>query len=277
MQHRHAIITSSGITSSGIAPSGFALWGPALSGAALLATATPAAAQDYVQFGTGVDYSTGDYGDSHDTDMLAVPFTAKVQAGNFHASAQIPYLRVHGPENVVPGDGGATPGNSTAPVSTRKGLGDLILGAGYTFALAETTFLVASGKVKLPTASERKFLGTGTTDFTAQGELLQVFGSVTTSVRGGRRFNGSSAAFPLRDVWQAGAGVYYQTGKLALGLDYDWREKSLPTSSDRSEATLSATYRLNPALRLQGYGYAGFTDSSPDVGGGVQLLYRFGL
>ena len=37
------------------------------------------------------------------------------------------------------------------------------------------------------------------------------------------------------------------------------------------------TYRLNDAVRLQGYGYTGFADGSPDLGGGLQLLYRFGM
>lgn len=128
----------------------------------------------------------------------------------------------------------------------------------------------------MATASETKGLGTGTTDFTAEAELVQVFGPTSVSLRGGRRFNGSSALFPLKDVWQAGGGIYYTADKLTLGLDYDWRDAALPTSFDRSELAASVSYALSPALRLQGYGYTGFTDGSPNLGGGLQLLYRFG-
>ena len=38
---------------------------------AVLAT-SPLAADDYVQLSTGIDYSSGDYGDVADTDMLAI-------------------------------------------------------------------------------------------------------------------------------------------------------------------------------------------------------------
>jgi len=242
-----------------------------------IGAAAPAAAQDYLQASVGADYSTGDYGDVVDTDMLALPVTLKYKGGDFFVSASTSYLRVKGPANVVPGDGGVTPGGPSTPVSTRKGLGDTILSAGYSFSLTDSTYFDVLGKVKLPTASEDKFLGTGTTDYTVQGELLQVFGDVSAAVRGGRRFNGSNALFPLRDVWLAGAGVYYQTGPVTMGLDYDWRDASIATAADRSEATASLTYRLTPAVRLQGYGYTGFSDGSPDLGGGMQLLYRFGL
>lgn len=244
---------------------------------AIACAATPAFAEDYVQLGVGVDYSKGDYGDVIDTEMLTVPVTTKMKVGNFYAAAALPYVRVKGPESVVPGDGGAIPGGPSTAVSTRKGIGDLILTAGYSLPLSDKSYFDIIGKVKLPTASEEKFLGTGTTDFTVQGELLHSLGAASVAVRAGRRFNGSNALFPLRDVWQAGAGVYYEAGPAMLGLDYDWREASLSTGSERSEATASLTYRINQSLRLQGYGYTGFSDGSPNLGGGVQVLYRFGM
>lgn len=248
--------------------------------AGLLAIATPATAQDsndYFQIGTGVDYSSGDYGEVDDTTMLAVPFSARLQSGDFSLRASVNWLSIKGPDGVIPGDGGATPGGSAGLVTRRSGIGDVNLAATYSLSLGDSTFFDVTGKVKLPTADEAKFLGTGTTDFTAQGEVSQVFGNVTASVRGGRRFNGSSATYALEDVWLAGAGLYVRNGDTTFGLDYDWREGSLPTSADRSEATASVTHALNPAFRVQAYGYTGFSDGSPNAGGGLQLLYRFGL
>lgn len=249
-------------------------------GAGLLGLATPAVAQDsndYFQVGTGVDYSTGDYGEVEDTTMLAVPISARLQSGDFSLRASVNWLTIKGPDGVIPGDGGATPGGSAGAVTRRSGIGDVNLAATYSLALGDTTYFDVTGKVKLPTADEAKFLGTGTTDFTAQGEVSQVFGDLTASVRGGRRFNGSSPLFALEDVWLAGAGLYLRRGDTTFGLDYDWREGSLPTSADRSEATASVTHALTPAFRLQAYGYTGFSDGSPDAGGGLQVLYRFGM
>ncbi|HEX2794784.1 MAG TPA: hypothetical protein VHN58_10205 [Croceicoccus sp.] len=247
----------------------------------IAALSVPAGAEEYTQFSIGADYSTGDYGDLADTKMLAIPVGIKFQGDSFWARATVPYLRIEGPEGVIPGDGGVSPGpgggDGTTVIDTRSGIGDVNLAAGYTIPLGGSTWFDAIGKVKLPTASKEKFLGTGTTDFTAEGELLHSFGGVSAAVRGGRRFNGSKALYPLNDVWQAGAGLYAKAGpKLSLGLDYDWREGALDTSSDRSEATASATYKLSAGLLLQGYGYTGFSGASADLGGGVQILMRFG-
>lgn len=249
--------------------------------AALALAANPAQAEDYWQFSLGADYSTGDYGDEADTDMLAVPVGVKYQGGNVWFRASVPYVHIKGPEGVVPGDGGVSPGNSggggEVVTDTRSGIGDVNLAAGYTLPIGDATWFDVIGKVKLPTGSKSKFIGTGTTDFTAEGELLHSFGGVSVSVNGGRRFNGSNSLYPLNDVWLAGAGIYGNAGEnLSLGLGYEWREGALDTSPDRSEATAFATYRANDALRLQGYGYTGFADGSPDVGGGLQILYRIG-
>lgn len=243
--------------------------------AATMLIVTPAQAEDpYIQINTGIDYSSGDYGDVEDTDYLSVPVGIKYQADRFYVKAAISYVHAEGPSGVIPGEGGgtSTPGGAT---TSRSGLGDLWLTAGYSLPIAETTWFDFVGKAKLPTASESKFLGTGSTDFTAQGELLRSFGDVSIAAYGGRRFNGKSDILALRDVWLAGGGIYFGANDLTIGLDYDWREGATLTSPDVSEATASLTYKLNDKLRLQGYGYTGFADGSPDLGGGVQLLFRF--
>lgn len=245
----------------------------------------PAAAQDdsYIQVSTGVDYSSGDYGDTQDTDMLAIPVSVKYQSGNFYLRASTAWVDVQGPSGVIPGDGGVNPGRGSGggsttppPIVSRSGMSDVNLAAGYSMYLGSNTYFDAVGKVKLPTASESKFLGTGSKDFTAQGEILHVVDNVSFSLTGGRRFNGSSDLYQLDDVWLAGAGVYVSADEVMLGLDYEWREGAIAGSPDRSELTGSLTYKLNDSLRLQGYGYTGFSDGSPDLGGGLQVLLRLG-
>lgn len=244
----------------------------ALASISALAFAAPAQAEDYLQVSVGADYSSGDYGVTPDTDILAIPVGFKLKKGDFYVRGSLPWLHVEGP--AVPGDGGAIPG--AGATGSRSGIGDLSLAAGYSIPVGDTTFVDFIGKVKLPTASEDKGLGTGTTDFTAEAELTQMFGQTSVSLRGGRRFNGSNAAFPLNDVWQAGAGIYHSAGPVTLGLDYDWREGALALAPDRSELTGSVGFRLNDQVRLQGYAYTGFSDGSPDLGGGLQLVYRIG-
>ena len=239
-----------------------------------MSLAAPAQAQQYVQFNAGVDYSSGDYGDTVDTEMLALPIGVKYQGDNWYVKAATSYLDVKGPAGVIPGDGGVTtPGGA---ITSRSGIGDTWLTAGYTLGVGESTWFDAVGKVKLPTASEAKSLGTGTTDFVAQGELLHSFGNVSVSAFGGRRFNGSSDLFALRDVWLGGAGVYVNSDRATFGVDYDYRQGASATSPSVSEITGSLTYKLSETLRLQGYGYTGLADGSPDIGGGLQVLVRLG-
>ncbi|MBX7540239.1 hypothetical protein [Qipengyuania sphaerica] len=240
-------------------------------------------AQDYVQVGVGADYSSGDYGEDVDTTMLAVPVSVKVKSGDFSVRVSVPWVTVDGPTGVIPGDGGVRGpgrggggGGDPVETATRSGLGDITAAATYSFALSDATYFDATGKVKLPTASTEKSLGTGTTDFTMQGELMQVFGDVSAAVRAGRRFNGSSDTFALRDVWLGGASLFLMNGDTTWGLDYDWRDGSLPDAPNRSELTGSATHKLSDSLRLQGYAYTGLADGSPDLGAGAQVLLRFG-
>ncbi|WP_066553903.1 transporter [Croceicoccus bisphenolivorans] len=278
------------------------------SAALVLALAVPHAvnAEPVVQVGVGADYSSGDYGAEDKTEQLSVPVSVQVQSGRAWVRASVPYLNVSGPTGVVVGGGNGSVGGATGGVVggggliggllgsdtgstpssaetyeivnySRSGIGDVDLSAGYSVPLGRRSWLGAAGAVKLPTASEEKFLGTGTTDYTAAAELGHDFGGFTLSANGGRRFNGRNERYALRDTWQAGGAVRARASdNLTLGLGYSWREAALAGFAERSEASASASYRLNGGLTLQGYGYTGFTESSPDIGGGVQLLYRLG-
>lgn len=75
----------------------------------------------------------------------------------------------------------------------------------------------------------------------------------------------------------AGRGsLYHTSGKVTLGLDYDWRGKAVPLAADRSELTGSLSYKLTDSFHVQGYGIGGLSDGSPNLGGGLQLTYRLG-
>lgn len=255
--------------------------------------AMPAHAETWGLSG-GVEYAKGDYGAILDTELLSAPIAIKVSEGGFWARASVPFIKVTGPAGVIPGEGGVTQGvgclvtgllggcAESAPADertriSRSGVGDVDLSAGYATALGRSTFVGISGGVKLPTASQEKFLGTGTTDYTASGEIAQRIGKVTVSARGGRRFNGENAIYALEDVWLAGGNISAQaTRNLSLGLGYAWREGFLETSPDQSQAVASASYRLSDGLAVQGYGYTGLTEGSPDIGAGLQLSYRIG-
>ncbi|MEM7569806.1 MAG: hypothetical protein AAF337_08420, partial [Pseudomonadota bacterium] len=150
--------------------------------------AVPAQADDF-SISTGVDVSTGDYGDVEDTDILYVPVSLRYRTGGLSVQAVIPYISVDGPGDVVPGDGGAILTDNcariqftrpalfdrfcsedVAPLEDRSGsasgLGDIVLVGSYS--LPETVTgdfdVTFEGRIKLPTADADEALGTGETD-----------------------------------------------------------------------------------------------------------------
>src|SRR3546814_18899011 len=104
-----------------------------------------------------------------DTDFLSIPFSRKVQSDdNWYLRASVSWLDVKGPAGIIPGDGGVNPGPPGGAGTSRSGIGDVGLTAGYSFNLGGNTYFYAVGKVTLPKASQKKFLGHRRTAFTAR-------------------------------------------------------------------------------------------------------------
>src|SRR5438105_5131634 len=76
-----------------------------LAGALALFTCGAFAQDGAWTLGTGLHYSSGDYGTSATTTILSVPFTARYDTGPWSLRASVPYLEVSGPSAVIPGVG----------------------------------------------------------------------------------------------------------------------------------------------------------------------------
>jgi hypothetical protein len=136
-----------------------------------------------------------------------------------------------------------------------------------------------SGKVKFGTGDKSQGLGDGATDFTVGVGAFKAFGPLTLTADVGYTALGSSNYISLKKnliSYSAGA-LYKASDKLSLGLSYDAGGQSAQgiSSSATRELTVFAAYRLAKHWKLQGYGLAGFSDGSPDYGGGASLKYQF--
>lgn len=264
----------------------------------LLAVATPAWAQSspassQAQIGelpdrdadlgfsvsTGVSYSSGDYGAAEKTKLLVVPFSARAQTGDWRFSATLPYLRIDSPGNIV---GGGTIGpiiidpGAPAPREVRKGLGDLSLGASYSFPAENLGGfgLDLSGRVKLPTSSERKALGTGKTDFAVAAELSRTIGTWTPFATLGYRFFGDPAGLDLRNGPSASLGTTAQMGTVVAIASYDYARATSRASEDAHELFGALSGPLSERLNWTAYGIAGLSEGSPDYGVGLLLTLK---
>lgn len=242
--------------------------------------AVPAAAQESddlgLTFSTGVDYSSGDYGAASKTKILVVPFSLRASAGNSRFTATVPYLRLDSPGGVVVGPGGEPLPGVPSQTGVRKGLGDLSLGYAYSIPADRLggVELELGGRVKLPTSSDRKQLGTGKTDAAISAELSYPAGLFAPFVNVGYRFLGDPTGVELDNGFTGSVGTTAQLGTVVAIASYDYTEASSPLAEDAHELFAALSGPVSDRLTLTGYGIAGLSEGSPDFGVGLLLSVR---
>ncbi len=245
----------------------------ALAATAIILVACPAARATDVDLSLSTHYSVGDYGGKGDVDIVYVPAVARFEAGAWTLKAIIPFLRISGGTTTVEGP--------TGPIETKngtsEGLGDVVLAGSYTISpLASwAPFLEIGARTKLPTADEDQGLGTGEFDFTPELELARRYGRWTPFASVGFRVLGDASDVTYRDGLLASAGLMFRLfDRIEPGVFAYWKEAATKGADD--------AYELLPVLRVEvtehwivdAYASVGFTDSTPDAGGGLEIHYR---
>lgn len=260
--------------------------------AAFLATlllAGTAQAQDGFSAGVGVDYSSGDYGSDVDTKILSIPLSAKYVTGDWTFKASLPWMRVEGDANVVPGLGNVVNlnpvgrgrgngggGGETAPTSgTTSGIGDLRLSATYALPMQGDWGVDLTGNVKVATADEDKGLGTGENDYGVAVDVFRAFGDLTAFGGVGYTWLGESDYIDVDSVLSGNLGFSQRLATGSVGLMYDYRQPASDTADDRSEITGFYAFPAGERSRMQVYATKGLTDGSPDWGAGISLSTAF--
>jgi len=244
--------------------------------AALAALAAPAVAHAQVRWepSIGVDYSTGSYGASEDTEVLYVPVGLRASTSRWRFDATAPYLRIKGPAGSVIG-GVVIPGGG--PVTTRDGFGDVTLSATYQLVepvAGRTQWEIGVG-TKLDTADEG--LGTGETDYSVQLGMRHPLSDNLTLMGGlGYQWLGDPTAFELEDGPTAMLGVNYAASpRTNFGVQANYRHEYLAGFDE--QITVNPYFRVESesGLSFTGYATAGLTDSTPDFGVGFVIGRAF--
>jgi hypothetical protein len=248
-------------------------------------------AADGLSLGVGVDYSSGDYGSETTTKILSVPLSAKYATGDWIFRASLPWVRVDGDANVVPGLGsvdnsnpsgrgrgnGNNGGDPTAPTTgTTSGIGDLRLSATYAIPMQGAWGVDLTGNVKIATADEDKGLGTGANDYGAAVDVYRSLGDATTLFGGvGYTVLGDSDFIEVDSVFNGNVGFSRKFGDNSAGLVYDYRQPTSEDADDRSEITGFLSFPTSETSKMQLYALTGLTDGSPDWGAGVNFTAGF--
>jgi hypothetical protein len=227
---------------------------------------------------SGVDYSSGDYGDSVDTDIVYLPVSLSVARGAWSAKVTASWVEIDGPGNVVgAGDGGIVVGDRGGESSTESGIGDTWVSLSYSVADLPQQFgyLDVTGKVKIPTADEDDGLGTGETDYTLQLDLYKPYDKLTPMVTAAYKIKGEPAGSSIDNVWYLSGGADYRYNQtINFGATLDFQEASTNGADDALELFTYFGYRFSERWSATVYSYFGFSDGSPDEGIGLQLTYR---
>lgn len=229
-----------------------------------------------LSIGTSVNYSSGKYGTSTSTDITSVPVNVTYDKGPWTLKLSVPYVRITGPGDVVAGVGKTS--TVTTAVRTASGLGDIVAAATYNFYNDAGSQFGAdvTGKVKFGTGDSAKGLGTGENDYSVMLDVYKKVNQVTLFGGIGYTVLGSTTAIPLKNVIGLTAGSTFKLDdKSSVGLAYDYRQKSSSTSAAQSELTAFYMHKFNKSWKTQVYFLRGFSDGSPDWGGGVSVGYAF--
>lgn len=234
-----------------------------------------AQAETRVNFSSGVDYSTGDYGRTESTDVVSIPLAARVSAERWSFRASMPLLSVTGPADVSDDEAG---GGGAARTGTETGLGDTTLSVTRAFRnVGDSDFFVdVTARVRAPTGDEDKGLGVGVVDYAAlaQAGILTRRASVYATI--GRRFLGDpNDGADRHDGWQAAIGGWMRAGEKArVGGSYTWRDATYDNLDDPSEVSGFVSYRASDSLRVSFSLGAGLSDSSPDFRAGLRFTFE---
>ena len=224
----------------------------------------------------GMDYTSGTYGADERTEILYMPVSFKAQRGPWTAKAVLPWLNVAGPAIILDGiDGGSVGIRNT---ESAAGLGDLSLSMMYSFEQLYNLglFLDFTARVKVPTASFGAGLGTGKSDASVQVDIAQAIGQFIPFATLGYKWTGVPAGFTLRNTVYGSVGLQSSWSEnIATGLSFDYRQSSLRGSPDLQEGLAYLNVRFTEEWSLNIYSIVGFSENSPDAGGGITLVYRF--
>lgn len=278
-----------------------------------------------IRLSTGVSYSSGEYGELEETEVLAVPLALTWKEGPLKIRVSSSYVFIDGPgsllstpegrdggggqgrgrggdsdnsgsgssnsgsgsggsdievedetgDDLIDDDGNSDNDGFAGADNTRSGIGDVNVSAVYSIDLGSDFFLEPGVKLKLPTASKAKRLGTGKVDVTLSSDLVKEIGDATFYVHGRHKIAGKSAGSTIRPTWGAGAGVSYAFDSVSIGADYDWQQSAFVGRKASSEITGWTNFKLVDGVGLTLYASTGLNSNSADLAAGASISVRF--
>lgn len=158
-------------------------------------------------------------------------------------------------------------------VIEEEGLGDVTMSASFSpFQTGFARQFSFGADVRLPTGDEDRALGAGevigglsTLFVQPVGDQTAFYAAVGYQHAFESDVGGTSAALGLESL---------VSGNFLLGASVDWADATVDGAPSQSNATLYAGVDLTDSVRLSAFALTGLSETSPDVGAGVRLIFR---
>jgi hypothetical protein len=241
--------------------------------------------------GLGVEVSHGGYGVSADATLVTLPLSVFLYPTNkLDITLEIPLLYLSSKSDsgvVVTGSGGAGRGKSSgkgrkaASASTtvqESGIGDINMTVGWTLLQDGEGALKVRPTfyMKVPSGDLDRGLGTGTMEAGPGLSVSKWLGRVHLFGEGNYIFQNSKSEYPGRNYvsYLGGAGIQ-TTDRLFVSAMAKGSSSRSEGAEAQGEGLLKVNFMQSRRIAWEIYGSAGFTDASPDFGGGVTMIYQF--
>lgn len=232
---------------------------------------SPVFAKAEFSLSVGFDYTTGDYGQVAETEMIYLPLTARYQTDQYKMWLTIPYLYVDGPGGVTR-DLGPIRQTTQTTTTTESGIGDTIAGLSYVVHVDASRGLLVdvTGKIKVATANESEGLGTGENDYSLQVDIYQKWKAYTLIATLGYTRVGNPPDLDLDNRTYHSFGIARKVSDTTqIGLLVDASSEEFNFDYDREELFGYLSQRLSSRQKIQYYAIYGLEEGSPDAGFGI--------
>lgn len=221
--------------------------------------------------------SKGFYGQALPTYVRYLPYTHELSIPGWRFKASLPVLEIDGPGNVLIDIGNI--GRQSSGRVAEQGVGDLVLSGTYELPASGShlPFFDVTVDFKLPTADERRGLGTGRPDVGVQLDAYQNAGSVTLFAAVGYRYRHRSPVFEgLNDSINLSLGASRPVSAAwQAGLIYDFRQAASSFSGETHEILPYLSWAPTNDWGFMFYMIKGFTEDSADRAVGLQMTRRW--
>ena len=242
---------------------------------------TRSAARDNFGLSLGTSIQSGKFGGTSRSEILSTALGVRYSTDALRLTASMPYMRIHSAATIISGID-STPvliSSSSPGVKTvHDGLGDLTLGASYTFPAAQAGLEVeVSGRVKLPTATKASGLSSQRVDYSGGIQLTRQFGRLAPFGSVTYRIFTDPHGYSLRDGLAASVGSSLVLGENIVALaSYHYARAASRLIDDAHELFAGASYLVpRSRLRLTGFATAGLSSGAAAVSGGISAAVNF--